>query len=308
MWECQNFSGSASNYLSVFLWGGGGYLTTQNETPQFKWVCSPPWFNMVWIDECLGSVAVSSENQENTQRKGNKKGKIWQIFLLHESDGGLFVGTCSVSLLSSHRQKMQSQQTWGCIPLSVHMRMSEGCWWRSQIKKKWTSPTLPSCCGGVLDYISVSPSFFLSSPLFHSWPTLVFSFQLHQPCLLGVIARLPLPLFLLPPPYPVSQLSLVSVMDHIWERLSRSRLVWRSTARELIWILPVAGTFLSGGGRQTLLQNQCMFTGGGGGGVNDYLLLVTSLSACASVLFLPYPWFPTCSKFPELLCGSLPGL
>lgn len=73
---------------------------------------------------------------------------------------------------------------------------------------------------------------------------------------------------------------LVSVMDHIWERLSRSRPVCRSTAREQIWILPGAGTFLSGGGRQTLLHNQCMFTGRARGGLNDHILLVTSLSSC----------------------------
>lgn len=95
---------------------------------------------------------------------------------------------------------------------------------------------LPSCCGGVLDYIRASPSSSLFPPVSPfspcSWPTLVFSFQLHQPCLLGVIAGSP-PLFPpLLPPHPVSQLTCVSVIVHIWERLSRSRSVCKKHSQK----------------------------------------------------------------------------
>lgn len=54
-----------------------------------------------------------------------------------------------------------------------------------------------------------------------SWPTLVFSFQPHQPRLLGAIASSPPLSSPEPPPlpHPVSQLILVSLMGHIWQRL-----------------------------------------------------------------------------------------
>lgn len=94
----------------------------------------------------------------------------------------------------------------------------------------------PSCCGGVLDYVCVSPSSPLYLPFsLCSWPTLVVSFQLHQPCLLGVIASPHLsfpPPPPRPPPHPVSEPILVSVMDYIWERLSCFSFVCQSTARK----------------------------------------------------------------------------
>lgn len=77
----------------------------------------------------------------------------------------------------------------------------------------------PSCCGGVLGSISVSPSSFF--PIFLAYTCV----PIPAPSTLsaGGHRRFP-PLSPPPPPppRPVSQLSPVSVMDHIWERLSYS--------------------------------------------------------------------------------------
>lgn len=105
-------------------------------------------------------------------------------------------------------------------------------------KRPWGSVVGHRLCISIFAlFFSPSVSLFFSSSLFLcSWPTLVFSFQLHQPCLLGVIANSPLlflpPLPPPPPPHPVSQLILVSVMEHIWERLSCSESVCWSPARK----------------------------------------------------------------------------
>lgn len=72
----------------------------------------------VTLCESPASSAESAEKAGKTrQRKEDKKAKIRQIYLLDESDGGLFVGACSVSLLGSRMQKMQGQQRCFCLRL-----------------------------------------------------------------------------------------------------------------------------------------------------------------------------------------------
>lgn len=94
---------------------------------------------------------------------------------------------------------------------------------------------LPSCCccrggggrGVVSGYVYVSPFFspFFPSPYFFSPPaallanTCVHSSSINPVCWGSSTVSLPPPPPPPPPPHPVSQLMLVSVIEHIWERL-----------------------------------------------------------------------------------------
>lgn len=233
---------------------------------------------MMWTDESLGRTAESSERQKNTRRKGDKKAKMWQIFLLHESDGGLFVGACSVSLLSSQMQKCKGSRPEAAFHYlficARHRDVDGDHKYKHRLKKSrplWLCQAAVEECWTT--FTSPSFSFFSLFPFISPFSLLANTCVLiPAPSTLsaGGHRQIPSPpFFLLPPPYPVSQLTLVSVMDHIWERLSRSRAVCRSTAREQIWIHSPRG-----GGRQTLLHNQWTFTGG----MNEWSSVSTNLS------------------------------
>lgn len=143
--------------------------------------------------------------------------------------------------------------------------------------------TLPSCCGGVLDYIHAPSADSLFSPRFSLFFHCTFGQHLcsHSSSINSVCwgSSPPPPSFFCPPPpppfYPVSQLMLVSVIDHIWDRLDCSRSVCKKCGQKAGGDLACSEDIPLGWtqGDPYPLPNACSQDGL----MNAFLFLVTSL-------------------------------